>query len=55
MRITSTGAVIVGGTAALGSAKFTVDTDGSAISVFDSSAANGGYLQFRIIIQQKVY
>ena len=42
-----TGAVIVGGTAALGNSTFTVDSDSAAISVFDSSAASGGYLQFR--------
>ena len=42
-----TGAVIVGGTAALGSATFTVDSDSAAIAVFDGSSASGGYLQFR--------
>jgi len=47
MRITSTGAVIVGGTSPLGSATFTVDSDSAAIAVFDGSSASGGYLQFR--------
>ncbi len=43
----SGGQVIIGGTAALGSATFTVDSDSAAIACFDSSATNGGYLQFR--------
>ena len=47
MRITSTGAVIIGGTSPLGSATFTVDSDSAAIACFDGSSASGGYLQFR--------
>jgi len=47
LNIAADKSVVIGGTAALGSATFTVDSDSAAISVFDSSAANGGYLQFR--------
>ena len=46
-RFDNAGNFIIGGQAALGSATFTVDSDSAAISVFDSSAASGGYLQFR--------
>jgi hypothetical protein len=46
-RFDNAGNFIIGGTAALGSATFTVDSNSAAIACFDGSSASGGYLQFR--------
>ena len=45
MRIDSSGNLIVGGTAALGGAKLSIDHSGAAIIGADTSASSGGYIQ----------
>ena len=45
MRIDSSGNLIVGGTAALGGAKLSIDHSGAAIIGADTSSAGGGYIQ----------
>ena len=46
MRITSAGEVVVGGTASIGGARFTVDQNsGASIIGADAASASGGYIQ----------